>query len=256
MRPPPIFWVFNSPSPRPPGADGHHRGRGHVGRYCPYTNNIWCGSVQALLRYRSKTVKMQKFPIDSHSNENSFAPFSARRGPPTPKLPGSRPWCLLYPEPKFHADRTILRWDILNRTNKQKKANLILRQTLRFGEIIITKYSKSNNSRVWVDSSIDIFGLKPWRLLAHKFLSITAACAVAWYPSARLSVTFMYFVVTNKCIFRISSYSPTILVFPHQTLWQYSDGDPLIGALSAGGVGKIAILDQCLAFRLMTRGVW
>jgi len=28
---------------------------------------------------------------------------------------------LLYPEPKFHADRTILRWDILNRTNKQTK---------------------------------------------------------------------------------------------------------------------------------------
>ena len=63
----------------------HHRGREHVGRHCPDTNNIWCGSVQALLRYRSKTAKMQKFPIDSHSNENFICPFSARRGPPTPK---------------------------------------------------------------------------------------------------------------------------------------------------------------------------
>jgi len=26
--------------------------------------------MQALLRYGSKTAKMQKFPIDSHSNEN------------------------------------------------------------------------------------------------------------------------------------------------------------------------------------------
>ena len=76
----------------------------------------------------------------------SFASFSAHCGPPTPELPHSRPWCLLYPEPKFHADRTILRWDILNRTNKQKtnkqKANLISRQALRYatlyGEIITT----------------------------------------------------------------------------------------------------------------------
>jgi len=75
MRPPPIFWVFNSPSPRPPGADRHHRGRGNVGRHCAYTNNIWCGYVQALLRYRSKTAKMQKFPIDSHSNENFICLF-------------------------------------------------------------------------------------------------------------------------------------------------------------------------------------
>jgi len=65
----------------------------------------------------------------------SFASFSASRGPPTPKLPRSRPWCLLYPEPKFHADRTILRWDIINRTNKQKtksKLNITPNATLRY----------------------------------------------------------------------------------------------------------------------------
>ena len=84
MRPP-IFSVFNSPSPPPPGADGPHRGRGHVGRLCHYTNKIWHGSIDALLRYRSKTAKMQKFPIDSRSNEISFPSFSVRRGPLTPK---------------------------------------------------------------------------------------------------------------------------------------------------------------------------
>jgi len=65
-----------------------------------------------LLRYRSKTAKMQKFPIDSHSNENFICLFfrpPVAANPQTPKLPRSRPWCLLYPEPKFHADRTILR---------------------------------------------------------------------------------------------------------------------------------------------------
>jgi len=81
----PIFWVFNSPSPHSPEADGHHRRRGHVGRHCPYTNNILCGSVQALLRYRSKTAKMQKFPIDSHSNENFIFPFFHPPGAANPQ---------------------------------------------------------------------------------------------------------------------------------------------------------------------------
>jgi len=43
-----------------------------------------------------------------------------------------------------------------------------------------------------------------------------------------LSVMFVYSVETNKHIFE--EFSPsgchTILVFPHRTLWQYSDGDP------------------------------
>jgi len=75
---PPNFWVFNSP-PQPPGADGHQRGRGHGGRHCPYTNKIWCGSVQTLLRYRSKTTKIQKFPMTLIATKISFPPF-----PPPP----------------------------------------------------------------------------------------------------------------------------------------------------------------------------
>ena len=35
-----------------------------------------------------------------------------------------------------------------------------------------------------------------------------------------------------------TSGSPTILVFPYQTGWQYSDGDPLTGASNASGVWK------------------
>ena len=68
-----------------------------------------------------------------------YPPPQGPRGPITPKLPRSRPWCLLYPEPKFHADRTILRWDILNRTNKQtktKKSKLNITQNATlYGEI-------------------------------------------------------------------------------------------------------------------------
>ena len=78
-----------------------------------------------------KPPKCKNSPLTPIVTKISFASFSARRGPPTPKLPRSRSGCLLYPEPKFHADRTILRWDILNCTNKQKsKLNITPNATL------------------------------------------------------------------------------------------------------------------------------
>jgi len=81
MRQPPNFFEFLTLPPPSLWVDGPHRGRGHVGRHCPYRNKIWCGSVHALLKYRSKTAKMQKFPIDSHSNDicdiyDFFAPYT------------------------------------------------------------------------------------------------------------------------------------------------------------------------------------
>jgi len=44
----------------------------------------------------------------------------------------------------------------------------------------------------------------------------------------------------NKHIFKKNSpsVSHTILVFPHQIVYQYSDGDPLTGALNPSVVGK------------------
>jgi len=56
----------------------------------------------------------------------------------------------------------------------------------------------------------------------------------------RVSITFVSWVKTNKQIIKIfsPSGSHTILVFPCQTAWQYSDGDPLTGASNAGGVGR------------------
>jgi len=41
--------------------------------------------------------------------KNSTPRPTGPHGPIIPELSRSRPWCLLYPEPKFHADRTILR---------------------------------------------------------------------------------------------------------------------------------------------------
>ena len=53
----------------------------------------------------------------------------------------------------------------------------------------------------------------------------------------------------NKHIFKIvsPSGSHSILIFPYQTLWQYSNRNPLTGA-------KIANFDQYLALALITAG--
>jgi len=59
--------------------------------------------------------------------------------------------------------------------------------------------------------------------------------------SVCLSVTFVDSVKTSNRIFKIFSQSGshTILIFPYQTSWQYSDGNtPKGGGLNAGGVGK------------------
>jgi len=85
----------------------------------------------------------------------------------------------------------------------------------------------------------------------HHFYRATrmhsADYAVARCPSVCLSVC-------HTPVFRLNDYtypqfislsrSPTILVFPYQTGWQYSDGDPLTGASNAKGYEKIAVFDQ------------
>ena len=55
-----------------------------------------------------------------------------------------------------------------------------------------------------------------------------------------VSVTFVSCVKTNKYIFEIFSppVSQAILVFPCQTGWRYSDGNPPNGTSNAGGVGR------------------
>jgi len=63
-------------------------------------------------------------------------------------------------------------------------------------------------------------------------LCVSAVYAVILCPSVRPSVTFMYSVELSG--------SHAVLVFPYQTLWQSSNGDPLTGA-------KITIFDQHLS---------
>ena len=63
--------------------------------------------------------------------------------------------------------------------------------------------------------------------------------AVARCLSVCLSVTRRYSVNTAEHILKkFYTNGVTILVFPHQTGWQYSDGDPPNGGIECKGVCK------------------
>ena len=56
---------------------------------------------------------------------------------------------------------------------------------------------------------------------------------------------FVNYVKTSKLIFKTLSPlgSQTILIFPHQTSWQYSDGDPLTGASNADLCESVVVVE-------------
>jgi len=73
-------------------------------------------------------------------------------------------------------------------------------------------------------------------------------------PSVCPFAMFVDSVKTNKHIFSFfhRRICHTSLVFPYQTSWKYSDGDPLTGASNAGGVGRhksrLLPTNSCLSF--------
>ena len=68
-------------------------------------------------------------------------------------------------------------------------------------------------------------------------------------PSVRPSVTRQYSIEKATHIIKLSSptRSHPILVFPHQTVWQYSDGDPTNKGIEFTGYEEIAMFGQCIA---------
>ena len=77
---------------------------------CGSTGCIYPANLVSIAPRVSEICITQYFPIDLNVKKKS-TPLRPRgpHGPIIPELTRSRPWCLLYPEPKFHADRTILR---------------------------------------------------------------------------------------------------------------------------------------------------
>jgi len=83
-----------------------------------------------------------------------------------------------------------------------------------------------------IDQHIILLSFLPRGAMHKRGLCRHAVCVCV---CVCVSVTFVHYVKTNKDIFNFfsPSGSHTILVFPHQTRWQYSDWNPL---LPNGGV--------------------
>jgi len=92
--------------------------------------------------------------------------------------------------------------------------------------------TKSINTKLFKQNAPQSAEMQGKELLPHEAMHNSSLCSLSVCPS----VTFEM----NKHIFKIFSLpvSHTIPVFPHQTLWQYSNADPLMRTLNAGGVGK------------------
>ena len=103
----------------------------------------------------------------------------------------------------------------------------------RFISVYISLYKKPNP-----------FVLLP-RDAMHSTDYAVARCPSVCPSVYHTPVLWRYGWTYHQTCFTIGSH--TILVFPHQTLWQHSDGDPLTGASNAGAMKNIAIFDQYLA---------
>ena len=79
---------------------------------------------------------------------------------------------------------------------------------------------------------------------------VAAQCQCRRAASVRLFVTFVHSVK-----FFSPSGGQTVLVFPHQTSWQYSDGNPPNGVSNAGGVGIDRDSKRIAGYRSMTSAV-
>jgi len=75
----------------------------------------------------------------------------------------------------------------------------------------------------------------------YRAMRMHSRLAVARCPSVCLShagIVSKRLYISSKFFHRRVATSPAILVFPHQTGWQYSDGNPLTGASNARGYEK------------------
>ena len=107
-----------------------------------------------------------------------------------------------------------------------KQALKLLQHTMLDGHQLELKLS--NRTTLCVSRSV--FQIKIFETDCDNFCHMILCChALSVRPSIHPSITFVNSVKTNKHFSKkfSSSGSHTILVFPYQTSWQYSDGDAL-----------------------------
>ena len=119
MRPPPIFWVFNSPAPRPQGPMDPTGGGGTSADIVRIQIIFGVDPCTRCWDIAQKPPKCKNSPLTPIVTKISFASFSARREPPTPKRGEDTSWPRLRPHAKYGVNRPASCWEIVDRTNKQ-----------------------------------------------------------------------------------------------------------------------------------------
>ena len=104
----------------------------------------------------------------------------------------------------------------------------------------MTSLLNRNNWELYIKIRFHIF--------YRAMLCISAAYAVMRCLSVRLSVCHVRTLSKEIIIFKMfsPSGSHTILDFPHQTSWQYSDGTPLTGRQKSRFSANISLSDRWL----------
>ena len=128
---PPIFSVFNSPTPTPQGPMGTTGGGGTSADTVPTQIIFGVDPCKRCWDIAQKPPKCKNSPLTPIVTKISFAPFSARRLPPTPKRGEDTYGTRVRPHANFGVNRPAGCREIVDRTNKKTK-----KQT----------YSKTNTS--------------------------------------------------------------------------------------------------------------
>ena len=131
--------------------------------------------------------------------------------------------------------RDTIRYSLFNTTNVQRCRPRVQAFASRRFEVKFYGFGFGyglGGPGLGLESCIDNF--------CRAMLCISAVIAVMRCLSVRLSVTFVDHVKTNRRVFEFfsPSGSHTILVFPYQTGWRYSDGNPPNGGVECRcGIG-------------------
>jgi len=145
----PHFWDFNSPSPRPPGADGPQRGRGTSADIVRTQVKFGVDPSTRSWDIAQKPPKCKNSPLTPIVTKISFPPFSAPQGPLIPK------------RGKTHSEPDYARMQNLAWIGP------------RVVEKSLTEQKKTKTKNIYSTTNISLFALtSEWRVKNRKQLRI------------------------------------------------------------------------------------
>ena len=120
----PIFWVFNSPSPCPPGPMDPTGGGGTSADIVPIQIKLGVDPPTRCWDIAQKPPKCKNSQFTPIVTKISFPPFSVRRGPLTPKKGEDTSRTIVRPHANFGVNRPTGCRKIIDRAKKNRQKNI------------------------------------------------------------------------------------------------------------------------------------